>query len=400
MGSGWGIVILILPILHVLYLAGMHFRLKEADSMLVAASDVCKQYKLLRVALLASFVSAGWIMLWVWVFIGISGRLTVYVDIVLFLLLLWFAQIIKYMAHTTIAGVTATWYYGKRPYHPIRKAAARVFSTSFGSIALGALLVGISRGFAVTAAYFRTSTNIIAQVFAVFVLMLDQLLGTFNVYGFCYIAIYGKPYLDACKTAFEVTMTNGLRPIMVDDLISGASIALSFTVGILCAGAGWVLTKIMVDYDGSKVVTVYLVSFFIGFTTGIVILDVFESIGKYCSRTTGVIHCAYEAHKETREFRDRVYRNQSTDHPLGPHSLYACVCVATTIYIGFAEEPDMLEERKKFLYRALLDAWFSKERDEEGSDGEASETEDDTDSISSVRTSELASEDGDYANGV
>ena len=60
----------------------------------------------------------------------------------------------------------------------------------------------------------------------------------------------------------------------------------------------------------------------------------------------------------------------------------------------------MLEERKKFLYRALLDAWFSKERDEEGSDGEASETEDDTDSISSVRTSELASEDGDYANGV
>ena len=59
----------------------------------------------------------------------------------------------------------------------------------------------------------------------------------------------------------------------------------------------------MFDYGGDKVLVVYVVCFFVGFVTGVIVLDVFESI-------------------------------------------------ATTIYTCFAEEPYLLEGVNSPLYRS------------------------------------------------
>jgi len=302
-GSGWAAVLVIIPGVHLLYMIGVWRRFKESNAIMEACGQLMKERALLRVAFAAAMVTCAWIMLWVYVFVVVCGRYTVAGDIVMFFLLLWFTQIAKYVAHTTIAGVTAMWYYGKRPYSPVRKALRRSLTTSFGSIALGALIVGVSRSFAIAAAYFRTSVNALMQIFGLCVILVDNVLGTFNVYGFCHIAVYGKPYIVASREAFEVMATSGMRGIAVDHLISGASIAMSFAVGAVCAGAGWVLTTSVFDYGGDKVLVVYVVCFFVGFVTGVIVLDVFESI-------------------------------------------------ATTIYTCFAEEPYLLEGVNSPLYRS------------------------------------------------
>ena len=338
MGSSWAIILVIIPCIHLLYMGGVYHRFRESKAIMEASGQLCKARALLPVAFAASIVTCGWIMVWVWVFVAVVGKYTVGGDIVMFFLLLWFTQIIKYVAHTTIAGVVAMWYYGKKPYSPTKKALKRSLTTSFGSIVLGALIVGISRSFGIAAAYFRTSVNVLMQIFGLCVLLIDNVMGTFNEYGFCYIAIYGKPYMVASREAFELMATSGLRGILVDDLISGASIALSFAIGVLCSGAGWVLTTMIWDYDGDKVLTVYVVSFFIGFVTGVIVLDVFESI-------------------------------------------------ATTIYTCFAEEPYLLEGVNYPLYRTLMNAWYKSQepKDDQSESGE-------TESVSSVHTSELASD--------
>ena len=178
------------------------------------------------------------------------------------------------------------------------------------------------------------------QIFGMCILLIDNALGMFNIYGFCYIAIYGKPDMVASKEAYELMATSGLRGLVVDDLISGVSIALSFTVGVICSGAGWVLTSVMFEYDGDKLLTVYVVSFFIGFVTGVIVLDVFESI-------------------------------------------------ATTIYVCFAEEPYLLEGVNYPLYRTLINSWYQQQEGEGKPQSESGETE----SVSSVHSSELARSD-------
>ncbi|QDZ23915.1 choline transporter-like protein [Chloropicon primus] len=338
LGSSWAVILVIIPSIHLLYMGGVYKRFRESNAIMEASGQLCKERALLPLAFAASLATCCWIMLWVWVFVVVCGKYTVGGDILMFFLLLWFTQVIKYIAHTSIAGVTAMWYYGKRPFSPIRKALKRSMTTSFGSIALGALIVGISRSFGICAAYLRTSVNVIMQIFGLCVLLVDNVLGTFNIYGFCYIAIYGKPYMIASREAFELMATSGLRGIVVDDLISGASIAMSFTVGVICSGAGWVLTSVISDYDGDKLLTVYVVSFFIGFVTGVIVLDVFESI-------------------------------------------------ATTIYTCFAEEPYLLEGVNYPLYRTLMNSWYKSQEDKPES--ESGETE----SVSSVHSSELAQSD-------
>ena len=340
LGSSWAIVLVIIPSVHLLYMVGVYKRFKESRAIMEASGQLCKQRALLPVAFAASIATCCWIMLWVWVFVIVCGKYTVGGDIIMFFLLLWFTQIIKYVAHTTISGTTAMWYYGKKPFSPIRKALKRSLTTSFGSIVLGALIVGISRSFAICAAYLRTSVNVIMQIFGMCILLIDNALGMFNIYGFCYIAIYGKPYMVASKEAYELMATSGLRGLVVDDLISCASIALSFTVGVICSGAGWVLTSVMFEYDGDKLLTVYVVSFFIGFVTGVIVLDVFESI-------------------------------------------------ATTIYVCFAEEPYLLEGVNYPLYRTLINSWYQQQEGEGKPQSESGETE----SVSSVHSSELARSD-------
>lgn len=60
----------------------------------------------------------------------------------------WQAFVVKYVVHTTVCGVTATWYFTYPltvPPSPVLNSLRRALTTSFGSICLAALLISVIR---------------------------------------------------------------------------------------------------------------------------------------------------------------------------------------------------------------------------------------------------------------
>jgi hypothetical protein len=46
---------------------------------------------------------------WIYLYVTVNGRLGPFFDFVLFLILLWFSQLVRYANFVTTSGVTATW---------------------------------------------------------------------------------------------------------------------------------------------------------------------------------------------------------------------------------------------------------------------------------------------------
>ena len=157
--------------------------------------------------------------------------------VVLFLMLLsfyWTSQVIKNTLHVTVSGVAAVWYflYPQGDYSsPTWSSFRRAATTSFGSVALGSLVLSIVRALRVTvnimASQPANARGGAAAVRAVFYCMaqcllsiLDRVVMYVNKYAFAYVAIYGKTYCDAAKAVWELFQARGFDAVLNDVSIS------------------------------------------------------------------------------------------------------------------------------------------------------------------------------------
>jgi hypothetical protein len=63
----------------------------------------------------------------------------------------------------------------------------------------------------VIAGFLRNQARVDAQACAAIFLILDFLLGQFNLYGFCFVAIYGLAFTDASRKAMRMINSAGIK---------------------------------------------------------------------------------------------------------------------------------------------------------------------------------------------
>lgn len=154
----------------------------------------------------------------------------------------WISEVIKNVTHTTISGVFGSWYFfnsAERPKGVTRGALKRSLTFSFGSIALGSLLVAIINLLRQLCSVARRNemaqgnmiASIILLVLGCLIGLLDWAVQFLNRYAFSYIALYGKAYFAAAKDTWTMIKQRG-----IDALINECLLGPVFSMGATCVG--------------------------------------------------------------------------------------------------------------------------------------------------------------------
>ena len=135
----------------------------------------------------------------------------------------WTTQVLFNMIHVTVSGVAATWYFCGDAYMPKNPTIAsfkRASTTSFGSICFGSLLVAIVQVLRALARSQRDSEHpFIACVIECILGCVERLVRYFNRYAFVYVAMYGSSYIESAKRTFELAQNCAYEALWNDNLI-------------------------------------------------------------------------------------------------------------------------------------------------------------------------------------
>lgn len=189
----------------------------------------------------------------------------------------WITEFLKNVIHTTISGVYGSWYFA--PNNPskgaTRGAARRALTYSFGSIALGSLLVAILDflRFACSAARNQAggSGNMVADIFLCFLQcilgLVQWALEFINRYAFSYISLYGKAYFASAKETWRMIKDRGIDALINECLVGPVLSMGCLFVGVTCALVAYIyldVTDPAYNSGGAFTAVIVLYAFLIG----------------------------------------------------------------------------------------------------------------------------------------
>ena len=314
-----GVLFMMLTMLLGMYLYGVRDCIPFAASMLTIVGSVMKQYPQAYWLAIGSLVP----QLIVWGLFVCSAIVLLYginhkdvteqteVKLSIFFLVFvafWASQIIRNVVHTTVGGVTATWYFlagpdDEGPPNPLTRSLKRSMTTSLGSISYGSLLVA----FIQTLRFMVRSQDdgFCALCVDCFLSCVEGALEYMNKYAFTYIAIYGGNFCDGGQAAWNLLKERGFDLIINDDLTETVFMTASFFTAVLVGLITGVIALIFKVKGG-----LYLA--FIGALVGFVL----------CALTLSVMDSG-----------------------------------VATLFICFAEDPGQLEASRPELHAELRAAW-------------------------------------------
>lgn len=152
----------------------------------------------------------------------------------------YISEVLRNIIHCTVSGVYGCWYYMSKsdqgmPRWPSFGSLKRALTVSFGSICFGSMIVALIetlkavlrllRNGEITDIADNSASKIIFFVIDWIIGFLEWLARYFNHYAYCFIALYGKPYLKAAKETWYMLREKGMDALINDNLIN---IALGF----------------------------------------------------------------------------------------------------------------------------------------------------------------------------
>jgi len=174
--------------------------------------------------------------------VGLSVLLYVYFLFSFF----WTSEVIRNSAHTTNAGLFATWYFlgDQAPRNPTAGAAKRALTTSFGSICFGSLIVAVIQTVrAILRSLQRRNSGNIAVVICACIIdcilgCIESLVRYFNRYAYIQCAIYGKSFCQAAKDTWRLVQSHGIDAMVNDSMIGPVLTCGVLLAGVVCFGVG------------------------------------------------------------------------------------------------------------------------------------------------------------------
>jgi len=225
---------------------------------------------------------------------------------------------------TLAGGPFGSWYYfgpkgAGMPPHPTRSAFLRASTLSLGSIAFGSLIVAILELIRMLLNYAQSNAAAngsfieacLAACAGCFLGCIESLVEYFNKYAYIEIALYGKPYLAAAKDTWRLFVDRGVDALVNDQIVSMGMTWGSFFVGGLCALFSYIYLKATnpaYNSNGGYTPVILLFSFLIGFQVAQTLTSAIEA---------GV----------------------------------------STIFVGLAEDPHILEQRSPGLFSMIADRY-------------------------------------------
>ena len=199
--------------------------------------------------------------------------------------LYWACNTAQNIAHCTTSGAVGSWWFTAAPTNTVHRSLGRALTTSFGSIALGSLIVALIQ----TASFVLRSLERATKKHSFIVGCLRCILKTvegwvryFNKYAFVVVALYGKNFRSSGGDVWSLFQSRGWTAIINDDLVE-------MVISVTCIGIGVVTSFIggLVAFgqSGGNISSVYVpvvVAFLVGLFLASTVLGVLDSAVKTC----------------------------------------------------------------------------------------------------------------------
>jgi hypothetical protein len=287
---GMGIFLLIMLALSALYVYWVRHRIPFAAAHLEVAAEIASTYRsLFLVAVGMMMVQGLWAVFWSMAAFGVTAAARSGVLLFLFLVsFYWGWQVFKNVMAFVTASVTGNWWWLGAPDTAVKGGLHRAFTTSFGSIAFGSLIVAILAALEQMAQMAREKAerrgNVAAACalcFAECVLgMVRRAVEYFNKWAFCYIALTGSKFTQAGREVMQLFRDRGWSAVINDDLVGT-------TMGLVCIAVGVVSAAVsggtayafmagggMATNAGTVAGTVAFLSFLVGIAMASVMTSV------------------------------------------------------------------------------------------------------------------------------
>eukprot|EP00158_Paraphelidium_tribonemae_P008918 Partr_v1_DN28724_c1_g1_i1_m61713 putative Probably involved in transport through the plasma membrane (By similarity) len=276
-----GVISLVFAGLFALAYFWWRSRIPFAAALLSAVVDIGNKYPASYMfafmsAVLGCVHSIWWVSTMVGCLIAYQNDTSVGPTIINAFLILsfyWTAQVISNTLHVTISGTVASYYFlegtSAMPQNPSLSAAKRAFTTSFGPIAFGSLIVALVEFIKHQLEQASREGSIVACIFACIFSCIQGIIEYLNFYAYIQVAMYGKPFCDAAKDTWALMKSTGFSAIMNDNFIGNVIGIGALLVGLLAGGLGFLglklaFTKAEQDMWGGYMFGVALILFFVG----------------------------------------------------------------------------------------------------------------------------------------
>ena len=249
------------------------------------------------------------------------------VSVLLVLSFYWGTQVVRNTLHVVTAGTVGTWWADAHAGDPTCGSVRRACTTSFGSIALGSLLIAIVQTLRWMAESAQRNAarngNVAARCCMCFaaciVRMLEDVLKYFTAYAFCEVALYGTSFWESGRKAFTLFGRRGWNAVFNDTIIDRALVLGSFVFGAIASLSSALIGRLFIARGGpDQVATVTLICAVVGFVVGVLM----------CMIISGIIESAVK-----------------------------------TVFVCFAEAPEKLLAAHPREFSELTAAWYHERRD-------------------------------------
>ena len=173
----------------------------------------------------------------------------------------WTTQILKNVLHTTVAGVVGSWWHFPAEASSccskgVRDSYMRSLTTSFGSIALGSLIVAIIQAIREVIQSLRDEEGgSMLLCCAQFLLgCIESLAEYFNQWAFVYVGLYGYSFMEASRNVVELFKQRGWTAIIADILVDTVLLMVSLIVGLVTGILGAIFASMMQQSQGTILV--------------------------------------------------------------------------------------------------------------------------------------------------
>jgi hypothetical protein len=222
------------------------------------------------------------------------GHSSLVIEFALLYSFYWGAATFRNIVHFITACTVGHWWFSgdtSRQY-TIGISFKRAFTTNFGTIAFGSLLVSIVRTLRLCEQRNQRKKDIVRSLVACYAAcilrQIERFLGCLGRWAFNYAALTGQSFMDASRSFIELVDERGWSMIIDDGLVGTALSIVTFTVGLASATAGSLVFYTFTSNSSSRNnFTIHIA--FICFVLGVSMSTVMTSILSSCVRT--VIVC-------------------------------------------------------------------------------------------------------------
>jgi hypothetical protein len=297
-----GIITLIFVLISIWYIYYVRNRIAFAEAHIQVGCAALRSHPaILGVAIGMLIVQLLWVLLWGLMALGFehllngndsssSGAGGGLFAILLLTSLFWGALTFRNITHFVTACVVGQWWFvadAHRQY-AVEISVQRAFTTNFGTISFGSLILGFIKALRVIAQVNQSNARqngnilllLISCIVVCFLRIFEGLVRYLNEWAFVYAALTGQSFREASRSFLDLFQKRGWTMVINDDLAGSALTIVTIAIGFISAALGGVAVYAAMPNSPSRAGIAGMAAFFcfkIGITMGTVMASVLSS---------------------------------------------------------------------------------------------------------------------------